>query len=159
MALARMPAIESLYLILEQFSGHTCKACGYPDGSAEEKRMIVRTCTAVLDRTGMGSKSTLEITQSMDGALNLELLTEDERVELLGLVHRIKAIKGAIRQRQLGPVTNPIVLPDITIVAQPMPAPPPLPLVVRPAAPPEPPLVGSVAARRPVLPKRSDDGA
>jgi hypothetical protein len=106
LAIARIPAIEALYKILDQFDQNTCTTCGFPVGTAEEKRMIIQACRTILDRTGMGPHSTFTLTPQTDGPLNLEILTPEERGELLGHLAQIKAIKDTIRKRQvLGPTT------------------------------------------------------
>ena len=102
MAIARLPAIEALYSILEQHERNTCGACGYPRGDADEKRMIIQASKTILDRAGMGPHAVLELTQQTDGDLNLELLTDEERGQLIGHIHQIKAIKNAVRMRQVG---------------------------------------------------------
>lgn len=112
MALSRMPAIEALHVIIEQFLSKTCAACGLPTGDTDEKRVIVRTAQAILDRTGMGPKSMIELTQQSDGVVNLELLTDDERAELFGLLARVKELKAALRQRAMGSLANPPALPS-----------------------------------------------
>lgn len=107
MAQARMPAIEALYSILDQFEKVTCPTCGFPTGDTDEKRMIVRTCQTILDRCGMGPHSVLEIARQTDGDIDLSALTPDERGSLLGLLAQIKEIKAAVRERQKQYLSNP----------------------------------------------------
>ena len=102
MAQARLPAIEALFTILEQFSTSTCGACGFPRGDADEKRMIIQACRVVLDRAGMGPRAIIELTTQSDGDINIELLSDDERARLLGYLAQIRAIKDVIRLRQVG---------------------------------------------------------
>ena len=102
LALARMPAIESLHTILDQFSSQTCGACGFPKGDAEEKRVVISAARAVLDRTGMGPQSVVELTAQSDGAIDVALLTEEERARLLAALAEIKDIKASVRLRQMG---------------------------------------------------------
>jgi hypothetical protein len=102
LAQARLPAIEALFEILDQFHATTCAMCGFPKGDADEKRMIIQTCKTVLDRTGMGPHATLELAKQSDGDLNLELLSPDERLHLLDLLAQVKAIKRTVRERQSG---------------------------------------------------------
>src|SRR5262245_50162926 len=82
MAQCRLPAIENLFSILEQFSNNTCPTCGYPVGDADEKRMIIRACQTVLDRAGMGPHATLEIARQLDGDINLDAMLPDEKADL-----------------------------------------------------------------------------
>lgn len=100
MATARMPAVEALYSILEQFSNNTCATCGFPIGDTDEKRMIVRTCQTILDRTGMGPHAVLEIARQSDGDIDLAALLPAERGELLAHLAQIKEIKARVRSRQ-----------------------------------------------------------
>lgn len=107
MAQARMPAIEALYTILDQFSNSTCPTCGFPTGDTDEKRMIVRTCQTILDRCGMGPHATLEIARQTDGDIDLNALMPEERGQLLALLAQIKEIKTAVKQRQQQALSNP----------------------------------------------------
>lgn len=107
MALLRMPAIETLYRIVEQAERNTCTSCGYPTGDTDEKRMLVRACQTILDRAGMGPHATLELTTQSDGPMNFDLLTLEERAELLELIARMKALKATLRARQMGELANP----------------------------------------------------
>lgn len=107
LARVRLPAIESLNNIIEQFESLVCQTCGYPMGSTDEKRMIVSACKTVLDRTGMGPNATLTIVPQHDGDLNLELLTQLEREALVGHLVQVKALKETVRARQLSAVTTP----------------------------------------------------
>lgn len=119
MALLRMPAIETLYRILEQSEKQTCPTCGFPAGDTDEKRMLVRACQTILDRTGMGPHATLEITAQSDGSpINLDMLSLEEREELLLCLAKVRAIKAAVRSRQLGALADaPAALPDVVVQA------------------------------------------
>jgi hypothetical protein len=111
MAQCRLPAIESLFSIIEQFQENMCPTCGYPKGDSDEKRMIVRTCQTILDRAGMGPHSTLEIARQTDGDINLELLEPDEKATLLSLLAQVKEIKSVVRTRQQAVAANPSTAP------------------------------------------------
>lgn len=100
LALARMPAIEALHDIVEQFAENPCAMCGYPIGDAEEKRMVIQAARAVLDRTGMGPHSVIELTKQTDGDIDLALMTEDERGQVLASLAVIREVKAAVRARQ-----------------------------------------------------------
>lgn len=109
MAQCRMPAIESLFSIIEQFQNNTCATCGFPIGDTDEKRMIVRTCQTILDRSGMGPHAVLEIARQTDGDLNLDALQPGERGELLAHLAQIKEIKDRVRTRQREIAANPVM--------------------------------------------------
>jgi len=99
MAACRLPAIENLFSIIDQFSRNPCAICGFPKGDTDEKRMIIRACQTVLDRSGMGPHATLDLVPQTDGDLPLALLTESERGVLLGALAQIKDVKDTIRLR------------------------------------------------------------
>lgn len=101
LALGRIPAIEALNQIIEQWDRNRCSMCGYPDASVKMLRTIVATATAILDRTGLGSRSTIELTKQDDGVLNLELLYPEEREELLAITARFKDLKTRLQERQI----------------------------------------------------------
>lgn len=108
MAQARLPAIETLYRILEQAEAAVpCPTCGFPNNDTDEKRMLIQACRTVLDRTGMGPSQTVELTTQNDGAINLDLLTEGEKAELLGALAQIRHIKAQVRARQMGDGDDP----------------------------------------------------
>jgi hypothetical protein len=109
MAQSRLPAIEALFTIIEQFSNNTCPTCGFPTGDTDEKRMIIRASQTVLDRAGMGPHAVLEIARQTDGDIDLSALTSDERGSLLGLLAQIKEIKQTVRERQRAILANPVV--------------------------------------------------
>lgn len=136
MALARDPAIEALHLIIAQFLGDTCPTCGFPKGDAEEKRVVARTAQTILDRAGMGPRATLELTQTQTGMINLELLMPEEKVELLGLITQVRRFKDTVRERQRLNASVIDVTPEPQKDPEYRPAPDPLPLVVKPGAPP-----------------------
>src|SRR4051812_22819568 len=49
LAVARMPAIEALLMIVEQFLEVTCATCGYPRHDSDEQRVVVRAAQTILD--------------------------------------------------------------------------------------------------------------
>lgn len=115
MALLRMPAIEALYTAMDRLneivlqSGlPTCAACGYPVKNIEELEATVKacislakTCQTILDRTGLGPTSKLEIHQS-DGDFDVSALTDDERGRIIGLLKQLDAVKEEARLRMSG---------------------------------------------------------
>jgi hypothetical protein len=108
MAQARMPAIEALYSIIDQFEKNPCGACGYPIGDSDEKRMVIKAAQTVLDRAGMGPHSTVSMTAQTDGDIDPALLTTDERGELLMHLAAIKEIKTRVRVRQQNILADPM---------------------------------------------------
>lgn len=107
MAQCRMPAIEALFNILEQFESNMCATCGYPKGDTDEKRMIVRACQTILDRAGMGPHATLEIARQLDGDINLDAMEPDEKGELLALLAQVREIKQRVKARQQAVLAKP----------------------------------------------------
>jgi hypothetical protein len=115
MALLRMPGIEALYDILEttnriieQWSSNTCPTCSYPKGDIEEIEAVVKamnvvgkTATAILDRTGIPARATLEIKQA-DGDLDLSQLTDRERERMMTVLAELDQMKEDVRKRLAG---------------------------------------------------------
>lgn len=118
MALLRVPALEVLHNVLEtlnttidQFNEFTCAACGYPKGDVEEKEAIIKACIGavraaqtVLDRTGLGPTSKLEVRQT-DGDMDVKSLTDGERERMMSILGELRSLKAEIRTRQLGGTT------------------------------------------------------
>jgi hypothetical protein len=115
LALARMPAIEHLYEMLEQYAKDTCPVCNYPKRDSEQARVEIRLCQTILDRTGLGPKASLDVNHkhSEDG-LNVDHLLPDERERVLVLVTELKQIKSRVRARMMGELTAP-ALPSNTV--------------------------------------------
>lgn len=102
LASVRMPSIEALHLIIDQFCSDVCPTCHFPKGDTDEKRAVIQAAKAILDRTGMGPSSKLELTTQSDGAVNLDLLTPEEKGAMLAAVAVVKELKNKLRQRQQG---------------------------------------------------------
>lgn len=102
LAQARIPACEALFEIIESWSRDTCQTCHHPSGDTDRVRSIIRACQVILDRTGMGPHSVIELTKQTDGDIDLRLLTPEENEKLVRHLHGIKAIKETIRTRQAG---------------------------------------------------------
>jgi len=98
LAFARMPAIESLYVICEQFLKTTCAACGYPSGDTDAQRAVIRAAQVVLDRTEMGPRSVLEIKQS-NGDFDIRHLNTDERARLARILAEMRQLKQDVQAR------------------------------------------------------------
>ena len=115
MALLRLPAIETTYLaltalndLIEQLTENVCAACGYPTLNLDEKEALIKACRSaaqsasqILDRTGMGPHSTLEIKQS-DGDLNLAAMSTEERAEFAQVLAQFKHLKQRVKSRIAG---------------------------------------------------------
>jgi len=99
LAMARMPACEALYDIIDNWDRARCPKCLLPDSSTKMLRTIIHAAQVVLDRTGMGPRSTVELQAQSDGDFNLELMLPDERAELFALTARFKELKARIRAR------------------------------------------------------------
>ncbi len=110
LALLRMPAIEALHtsieqlmLIIEQFQADTCNVCGFPKGDADEKKLLVKSCTnvarvasLVLDRTDVGPKATLDVKQS-DFDLDLRSLNAVQQQQLDTILAQYEALKADVQ--------------------------------------------------------------
>lgn len=102
LALLRMPAIEALMDIIDQWMENTCELCGYPRrGETEDKRVIVQTAKLILDRTGLGPRATLDVNarRTDDGEALVEHMTDAEREQLRGLIDQVNILKAAVRGR------------------------------------------------------------
>lgn len=106
LALARMPAIEHLHEMLEQYGKTTCPTCNYPVRNSEQARVELNLCKAILDRTGLPPRVGIEVTQKNEEGLNMDLLTTEERAEVFRMASRMKEIKAAVRGRTLGTLAN-----------------------------------------------------
>lgn len=116
LALLRSPAVDVLFnsmisldTLITQLQSVTCAACGFPEhsGTDEIDKLIkacfaaAKTAAAVLDRTGLGPRSTVEVKQS-DGDLDMSALTHDELERMIGLLAQVRALKAEIRARLFG---------------------------------------------------------
>lgn len=102
LALARDPAIEVLTNVCERFNEETCPMCGYPDADHNETKAAVAAAKVILDRTGFGPTSKLEIAQT-DGAMDVQHWTPEERAELTRLGRELKALKARVKARVTPP--------------------------------------------------------
>lgn len=99
LAIARLPACEALFTILDQWEQARCLSCGYPSGDVDTLKMITRTCQVILDRTGMGPRSTVEHLDKREDDFNLELLLPHELDEFDALLANMTAFKERVRLR------------------------------------------------------------
>lgn len=129
LAALRSPAIDvafnsliALDRLIEQFQANECPTCGFPNSDLDTKEQLIKACigasksaAAILDRTGLGPRATLEVKQS-DGDLNLSLFTIEERAQLEALIHQFKHLKEAVRQRLMGVTMPPPAVINVTPV-------------------------------------------
>lgn len=101
LAVARMPAIEAVLDLLDQYNSQTCGTCGYPLHDVESKRTMLTAAKLVLDRTGLGPKATLQVNgpQADDTDALIEVMTVEQREEVAAIVARLDAIKAEVRAR------------------------------------------------------------
>lgn len=107
LAQARLPACEALFEIIDRWHAEDCLTCGYPKaGDIDTTKTIIRACQVILDRTGIGPRSTVETVPQKDGDLDLDLLTDDEMARLDFLLGEVKILKTNIRVR-LAQIAHP----------------------------------------------------
>lgn len=99
LAQARMPACEALFDIIEQSQHDPCVTCGYPKHDSDEQKILIRAAQVILDRTGMGPRSTVDMVPQRDGDLDLDLLTDEETARLDFLLTELKTFKEGVRVR------------------------------------------------------------
>lgn len=116
LAIARLPACEALYTIIDRWSADVCGTCGFPSGDNDETRTIIRACQVILDRSGIGPRATLELAPQADGDVPYDLMTVDEQQHFAYLVAEFQALKATIRARLASvmghPVSTPVLLGD-----------------------------------------------
>jgi hypothetical protein len=61
----------------------------------------------------MGPTAKLELTSQTDGALNLDMLTPEERARMLELIAAMREIKEAVRLRQVPKDAAPVAAPGV----------------------------------------------
>lgn len=99
LAQARLPACEALYTIIEQHQSKPCGTCGFPSGDPQELKIILRACQVILDRSGMGPRSTVEMVPQSDGDENLDHWTVEEIANLDYLLEAMDDLKARVRLR------------------------------------------------------------
>lgn len=114
LALARMPAIEHLYEMLEQYARATCPVCNYPKRDSEQARVELQLCKAILDRTGLPPRVSIEVTKKNEEGIDPEHMLPDERRRAQALFAEWRAIKDAVRARMN---QNPIATDAVVTVA------------------------------------------
>lgn len=115
LAQARLPACEALFEIIDQWHETMCATCGYPSGDVDTQKVILRAAQLILDRTGMGPRSTVEMVPQKDGDLDLELMTDEEMAQLDLLLGQVKDLKDRVRLRLAQMIAVPVAQPDQTM--------------------------------------------
>lgn len=110
LAQARLPACEALFDIIDRWQRDTCPACNFPSGDVDTSKMIIRAAQVILDRTGLGPRSTIDMVPQKDGDLDLDLLTDGEMAQLDSLLGQVRDLKTQIRAR-LAHLAFPNALP------------------------------------------------
>lgn len=108
LAHARMPAIEALNTIIDQFNSEICPQCKFPSGEAAVVRATIRACEVVLDRTGMPARSQVEVVSQSDGDFTLAQLTAEERTKLSRILGEMRGLKAEIKARLAVEATMPV---------------------------------------------------
>jgi hypothetical protein len=98
-----MPAIEHLYEMLEQYSQPTCPVCNYPKRDSEQARVELQLCKAILDRTGLPPRVSIEVTKKNEEGIDPEHMLPEERERAQAIFAEWKAIKEAVRARMAQP--------------------------------------------------------
>lgn len=99
LAFARMPAIEALHQMIEDWHGTACPTCGRPAQQVEILNPVIRACQIILDRTGFGPRATLEVAKPETAEFDVALLTDSERARLAAAISVVRSLKVEIRQR------------------------------------------------------------
>ena len=99
LAQARLPACEALYEIIDTWQRAECAICHHPSADVDMLKTIIRAAQVILDRTGVGPRSTVEVTKQSDGDLDLDLLTDVEMEQLDLLLGQLKDFKQGVRVR------------------------------------------------------------
>jgi len=101
LALGRMPAIETLLEMIEQYHEATCATCGFPNHELKEKKFVASVARLILDRTGLHPRVGIE-TSTGDMEVDPKLYTAEEKQELVALLAQVRAIKECAKRRLVG---------------------------------------------------------
>lgn len=102
LAAARIPALNVLLDVVDQWEEDVCDTCGFPRHSVKETKMFVATAKAILDRAGMGPRSTIDINarSTSDQSIDVKGLTDEEKVELRELLEPLERFRARVAARQ-----------------------------------------------------------
>jgi len=103
LAIARMPAIEGILDEIDQSMEESCDTCGYPNGTLKYKKYIASLRWQLLNRTGFGPRSSIDLTAKAvdEHYLDVSQLSEQEFEELSMLLEALDVFKGKIASRQV----------------------------------------------------------
>jgi len=103
LAIARMPAIEGILDEIDQSMEESCGTCGYPNGTLKYKKYIASLRWQLLNRTGFGPRSSIDLTAKAvdEHYLDVSQLSEQEFEELSVLLEALDVFKGKIASRQV----------------------------------------------------------
>lgn len=99
LAFARLPAIEALSQIIEDWQGTACPTCGRPSQEIALLNPVIRACQIVLDRTGFGPRATIEVAKPEPSEIDVTRLTGDEKVRLRDAIAKVRALKAEVLAR------------------------------------------------------------
>lgn len=119
LAFARMPAIEALHQMIEDWHGTACPTCGRPAQQVEILNPVIRACQIILDRTGFGPRATLEVAKPESAEFDVSLLTDSERGRLAAAIGVVRSLKAEIRARLAAlPDEDAAPLPTVRLLGQ-----------------------------------------
>jgi len=120
LAIARMPAIEVLLDQLDQAQEVQCVTCGFPAMSIKYMKHIAQISFKLLDRTGFGPRSTIDLNAKTlgDQQLDVSLLTDEEFTELSGLLDSLNNFKTKVNARLAGNVVRETLAPALGPVVE-----------------------------------------
>lgn len=120
LAVARMPAIETLIDELDQAQENECPTCGYPARNLKYRKHIAAISFKLLDRTGFGPRSSIDLTAKAvdEHHIDVSQLNDKEFEELSMLLEALDVFKGKIDVRQAREVLAPAPLKVLESVVQ-----------------------------------------
>lgn len=109
LAVARMPAIENLMDELDQAQEEQCPTCGYPSRSLKYRKHIAAISFKLLDRTGFGPRSSIDLTAKTvdEHHIDVSTLSDEEFKELSQLLDALEGFKMKIDARKAREVLAP----------------------------------------------------
>lgn len=114
LAVARMPAIELLLDELDQYQEVTCPTCGYPSHSIKERKHIAGIAFKMLDRTGFGPRSTVDLNARAISEKTVEVsqMSSEELAELEQLLAALEALKTRHLSRLAAEQAREVLAPE-----------------------------------------------
>lgn len=113
LAVARMPAIQVLLDELDQYQEETCETCGYPHHTLKARKHISVIAFKLLDRTGFGPRSTIDLTARKleDAPRDVAQLTEEEFQELSGMLAEEDRFWARVQARGAADAARKVLAP------------------------------------------------